>query len=96
MTLQVVGRGIPDKPRVPNAIRINRAEVKGTAKRRAYFGPDHGWKELSVLTRSDLKAKKKGPFIVEEYDATCVVPIGATASLDRFGNIVIDLKSPER
>ena len=96
VTLQVVGRGIPDKPRVPNAIRINRAEVKSTAKRRAYFGPDHGWKELSVLTRSDLKAKKKGPFIVEEYDATCVVPIGATASLDRFGNIVIDLKSPER
>jgi N-methylhydantoinase A len=29
--------------------------------------------------------------MVEEYDATCVVPPGATASLDAGGNIVIDL-----
>jgi N-methylhydantoinase A len=29
--------------------------------------------------------------IVEEYDATCVIPPGAQASLDRFGNIRIEL-----
>jgi len=29
--------------------------------------------------------------VVEEYDATCLIPPGGTASLDRFGNIVIDL-----
>jgi N-methylhydantoinase A len=96
VTLLVVGRGVPDKPRVPNAIRINRAEAKSKTKRRAYFGPSHGWREVSVLTRSDLKTKKKGPFIVEEYDATCIVPIGASASLDRFGNIVMDLNSSKR
>jgi N-methylhydantoinase A len=49
-----------------------------------------------VLTRSDLKTRKKGPFIVEEYDATCIVPIGASAILDRFGNIVMDLKISKR
>jgi N-methylhydantoinase A len=39
-----------------------------------------------------------GPCIVEEYDATCIVPPGATASLDRFGNIAIDLApaAPEK
>jgi N-methylhydantoinase A len=32
-----------------------------------------------------------GPLIVEEYDATCVVPPGARASLDAASNIVIEL-----
>ena len=30
--------------------------------------------------------------IIEEYDATCVVPPGATAELDAGGNIVIELE----
>jgi N-methylhydantoinase A len=34
---------------------------------------------------------REGPCIVEEYDATCVIPPGARASLDAHGNIVIDL-----
>jgi len=29
--------------------------------------------------------------IIEEYDATCVVPPGARAELDAGGNIVIEL-----
>ena len=32
-----------------------------------------------------------GPLIVEEYDATCLVPPGARAALDDYGSIVIDL-----
>ena len=43
------------------------------------------------LRRSDLASKRSGPLIIEEYDATCVVPPGATASLDAGGNIVIVL-----
>ena len=34
---------------------------------------------------------RAGPLIVEEYDATCVVPPGARAELDAAGNIVIDV-----
>jgi N-methylhydantoinase A len=96
VTLQVIGRGIPDKPRVPDAIRISRTDASKGAKRRVYFGPERGWSEVRVLARSDLRTKKKGPFIVEEYDATCIVPIGASAGLDRFGNIVVDLHRPKR
>jgi N-methylhydantoinase A len=32
-----------------------------------------------------------GPLIVEEYDATCLIPPAARASLDAGWNIVIDL-----
>jgi N-methylhydantoinase A len=91
VTLQVIGRGVPDRPRVPDAIRIESPSTGVHASRRAYFGPEHGWIEVPVLARSDLKRDRNGPCIVEEYDATCVVPPGASARLDRFGNILIDL-----
>ncbi len=43
------------------------------------------------MRRSDLAQPRIGPLIVEEYDATCVVPPGARAELDAGGNIVIEL-----
>lgn len=52
---------------------------------------DKGWAEVPVLSRADLKTARAGPVIVEEYDATCIVPAGARAALDPFGNIVIDM-----
>ena len=56
-----------------------------------FRSPESGWIETPVLRRSDIGDGKAGPLIVEEYDATCVVPPGARASLDSAGNIVIDL-----
>lgn len=44
-----------------------------------------------MIGRADLAAPREGPAIVEEYDATALVPPGARASLDRFGNIAVEL-----
>lgn len=56
----------------------------------AYFGPLHGSVEVPVIDRPDLLAgPMKGPLIIEEYDSTCVVQPGWTASLDAHRNIVI-------
>src|SRR3984893_18528104 len=100
VTLKVVGRGIPDVPRA--ALAANAELPQGVfiaePERRAYFGPVHGWCDTNVLNRADLAEPRMGPCVVEEYDATCIVPPGATASLDRFGNIAIDLApaAPEK
>jgi N-methylhydantoinase A len=51
----------------------------------------HGWCDSRVVNRAELAERRKGPCIVEEYDSTCVVPPGAIASLDRYGNIAIDV-----
>jgi N-methylhydantoinase A len=59
--------------------------------RSAYFGPELGWLDTPVLRRGALAQAQAGPCIVEEYDATCLVPPGARAALDGFGNIIIDL-----
>jgi N-methylhydantoinase A len=76
------------------AIRAGDAASAGrVASRRAYFGPQHGVLETPVLARRDLAGRQiAGPLIVEEYDATCVVPPGCEAGLDAWGNIVIDIR----
>jgi N-methylhydantoinase A len=91
VAIQVVGLGLRENGGVPQRVRPSRAELAVSPARAAYFGTDHGWIDTPVLLRSDLSTARTGPLIVEEYDATCVVPPGARASLDTAGNIVIDL-----
>ena len=76
---------------VPEKVLSTREEPVPPAARRAYFGARHGWIETPVLRRSDLATTRSGPMIVEEYDATCVIPPGARANLDAGGNIVMAL-----
>jgi N-methylhydantoinase A len=88
VSIQVVGQGLREGPSVPERVRPSRSEPTPPPPRRAYFGT---WLETPVIRRSDLARPRSGPLIVEEYDATCVVPPGARAELDAGGNIVIDL-----
>jgi len=96
VSLQVVGRGLPETPRLPERLTLSRAASVAAPSRRVYFGPLLGWLETPVLTRADLAAPRRGPCIVEEYDATCVVPPHAEAVLDRFDNIVMTMAPPAR
>jgi N-methylhydantoinase A len=89
VSVQVIGRGLPETPRLPERLTLRRAEAVSTGgTRQVYFGKA-GWRETPILTRADLQSPRRGPCIVEEYDATSVVPPNAEASLDRFGNIVM-------
>ena len=67
------------------------ADTDAPRTRAAYFGPEVGWLDTPVLARAELAAPREGPCIIEEYDATCVVPPGARASLDAIGSILIEL-----
>jgi len=49
---------------------------------------------VAVIGRGDLdKNFRKGPFVVEEYDCTCVIGPQQTARLDDVGNIEIALEA---
>jgi N-methylhydantoinase A len=95
VSLEVIGRGIPETPRAASAAAANLAPDIAIANpsRRAYFGPQSGlsggWLDARIVNRSALKTPYAGPCIVEEYDATCLVPPGWNARLDEYGNIVI-------
>jgi N-methylhydantoinase A len=92
VTMQVIGQGIPDRPRVPDKLLPSVAQTGSTAQmRQAYFGLQLGWLDTPVLSRAALSVPREGPCIIEEYDATCVVPPRARAVLDAYGNVVIDL-----
>jgi N-methylhydantoinase A len=91
VAIQVVGTGVREGSAVPERVVLGRGEPAPQPPRRAYFGPDHGWIETPVLRRSDLAGARTGPLIIEEYDATCLVPPGARGELDAGGNVVIEL-----
>ncbi len=91
VNIAVIGRGIPDSSRVPEKLYADEASRPVDSFRKAYFGKIHGWIETPVLARADLQKKISGPAIVEEYDATCLIPPQAEAHIDSFGNIVINL-----
>jgi N-methylhydantoinase A len=90
VAIQVVGQGLRQGSGVPERVRSSRPDPAPPPPRRAYFGPTHGWIETPVLARAELAKPRPGPLIVEEYDATCVVPPGWRAQLDSGGNIVIE------
>ncbi len=91
VSLEVIGRGLPDAPRGVAAAAASLApDIAITSpRRRAYFGPAQGWLEARVVNRSDLRTPRPGPCIVEEYDSTCLVPPGWIARLDGYGDIVM-------
>jgi N-methylhydantoinase A len=89
VSIQLVGSGARDGD-LPSVAMEQRDSAAPTS-RAAYFGDRHGWLETPVLGRADLSASRDGPLIIEEYDATCVVPPGARAELDGAGNIVVTI-----
>jgi N-methylhydantoinase A len=60
--------------------------------RDVYFGPTFGICTTPVLRRDELgQTARSGPMIVEEYDATCVVPPDCKAHVDGGGNLVLEI-----
>jgi len=87
MALSLIARGIPAAPRLPS--RIPPRAATAPASRRAWFS-GAGWLETPVCDRAGLEgAPRTGPLIVQEYDATCLVPPGMSAALDGFGALIL-------
>jgi N-methylhydantoinase A len=97
--LRLRARGLPRDPVTPEALSLvaggrSNGPSERPRSRQAYFGPDHGWVHTPVVSRADLTGSpSRGPMIVEEYDATVAVPLGATVARDEVGNIRIDVAS---
>jgi N-methylhydantoinase A len=59
-------------------------------ERAAYFGPAYGVIRTPVIGRFDLDAHAQaGPLLIDEYDATTLVPPGCSARLDSHANIIV-------
>ncbi len=93
VNVQVVGYGLAERSPVPERVVAARTgQAARPSSRQAYFGPDAGWVETPIIGRGDLDAPRQGPCIVEEYDATVVIPPRSEAVLDAYGNILVELQ----
>ena len=97
VNIRVVARGRDTVDRVP--ARVVTAPDRGlsqrpsAAQRRVYFGPEIGWLDTPIIRRGELVgAPQQGPLIVEEYDATTVVPPSCSARVDEWANIIIEIR----
>ena len=92
VAFRVVGRGLEGSENFTLDFR-DHPRPTSAGEREAYFGEETGWLPATVLTRDDLgKRARKGPLIVEDYDATIVVRPGWRARKDGWGNV--DLEKP--
>jgi N-methylhydantoinase A len=57
--------------------------------RKVWFG---GWRETAIWSRLDLPvgAVVEGPAILEQADATTVIPPGQRGRVDRLGNLIVE------
>jgi N-methylhydantoinase A len=79
-TLAALEQGVP-KPSVPPSLRP------------VYFSPAQGWQPTQVYQRKDLLwgNEIQGPALVEEYASTTVIFPGDRLSVDRLGNLIIEV-----
>jgi N-methylhydantoinase A len=74
---------------------------QGRATRRAGFASPHDYASVyfaggeartAIYARDDLPrgARLRSPCIVTEYSSTTLVPTGARAAVDRYGNLIIE------
>jgi N-methylhydantoinase A len=80
----------------PSALLRSESAVKDRLtgrKRDAYFGQHYGVLATPVVDRFELPRgePRSGALLIDEYDATTLVPPRCSARLDNFDNIVIQI-----
>ncbi|MFN0302011.1 MAG: hydantoinase/oxoprolinase family protein [Burkholderiales bacterium] len=89
VTLRVTAQ-VDDDREVPALASMTRSQPARITVREAYFGGKFGAIETPIVGRHHLgTAVRAGPMIIEEADATCVVPPDWCAMLDSRDNIIL-------
>lgn len=92
MNLRVVVRVHSDdevRPDITPAGQTNGEAGSAVGTRRCFFGNPFQWQETQILPSRYILGDdtRKGPIIIEEYDATIVVPPDFQIGLDGDGNV---------
>lgn len=92
VSLRLVARAHDNRRRLPDQLRYTPV-IPPATMRQVYFGRTHGWLATPVLTRAQVPASPTpGPLIVEEFDATAVIPPDATIRRDAWDILRLDLR----
>lgn len=93
--LRLVGRGIREKRLDFSAMRVaNRLESSGQTVRAASFAREQTPISTPVMGRAAVgTVPRRGPAIIEEFDATIVVPSDASVRRNELGSIILELEA---
>ncbi|MGZ5142469.1 MAG: hydantoinase/oxoprolinase family protein [Burkholderiales bacterium] len=102
-TVEIVNCRLQAVGRVQKA-PLREIDRKGTpadaksGSRPIYYGAEHGWLETPVYDRTRLSAGATltGPAVIEEMSSTTLLKPVQSATIDRIGNIVIDISTAVR
>jgi len=93
VNIRLRARGMPEKPKFKKATK---KEKKLSAE--AFLGEqevvfDHRRMRTRIIAREKLKSGNRidGPAVVVEYSSTLVIPPFASAHVDEYGNIVMEI-----
>ena len=88
ISLGTVATGMPSTPRLPDHMPPH--SLTPQPSRRAWFDRI-GFLQTPIVSRAALAAGSiQGPLIVQEYDATTLIPPEWNAACDMFGNMMIN------
>jgi N-methylhydantoinase A len=91
--IRLIGRGLRAQRLDFAAMRVTeRAAANSSGSRAVSFGRGQSFTDTPILTRASIDGKARpGPLIIDEFDATIVVPPDAKVWRDAIGNIVMDI-----
>lgn len=94
VNVRVTATGLTRESRVaPRPAHSDGRRRSEPTRRRAYFGREHDVLETPVIGRGHVgPAPTPGPVILEEYDATTVVPPGCAVRQDGRDNLLVELE----
>lgn len=90
VTAHVIARGITEKSQFRQVpVTDSRSSPQSIRDRREVYFERTGWNETTIYERDSLRPGDcvDGPAIVEQYDATTVIPPGCCGRVDGFLNL---------
>ena len=97
VSLRVTVSGVMKKPPLEQIAKGGRSPVKSASlgTRKVWFDNRRAAVTTPIFLREELRAGNRieGPALVEEHASTTVVFPGDRLSVDRFGNLVIDINA---
>jgi N-methylhydantoinase A len=91
--VRLIGRGLRARRLDFAAMSVTeRPAARSTGSRAVSFGRGQAFIETPILARRSIgRGARPGPLIVDEFDATIVVPPDASVCRDEIGNIVMEI-----
>jgi len=93
VNLKIISTGWPQKERPVIFKPLAKHSGTPTVGERMVYWPDAGWQKSKIYQREELGAgfALKGPAIVEEYASTTAVFPGCSLTIDKIGNMIMEV-----